>query len=63
MKKLVFRKWTQSVVVGIGFINLFLLTSLDIQDLGAFAISKLINITLMAICALLMAKYGRKEEF
>lgn len=63
MKKLIFRKWTQNVVIGIGFLNFFLLTSLDIQDLGAFAISKLINIALIVVCTLLLAKHGRNEEF
>ena len=62
MKKLIFKKWTQDVITGIGFINFFLLASLDIQDLKIFVISKLINIALIVICALLLAKYGRKEE-
>lgn len=64
MKKLVFKKWVEDLVVGIGTIAFMLIImSVESDWTLEYFIFLAINFGLVGISALLVRKFGRKNYF
>ena len=61
MKKLVFKKWVENLVLFITIIAVFFLAA-ECENFKLFIISKLICLAIILINITLLKKYGRLED-
>ena len=61
MKKLVFKKWVEILLLFITIIAVFFLAA-ECENTIAFVISKLICLAIILINIILLNKYGRSED-